>query len=182
MKTNCPHCGQHFEVEEELAGRSVECSSCGKPFTISAPEPTKRCPMCGEEILAVAKKCRYCGEYLDDSNRPVQKKSRSAYVLLCLFLGGIGAHNFYIGQMWRGLVKIALFLAANVLFLQRNGIAAGCGTMIAFLNGVWVIMELFPDPNNKESIKNATLWQCIALGIFIVLAAIIFICISFGII
>lgn len=182
MKTNCPHCGQHFEVEEELTGRSVECSSCGKPFTISAPEPTKRCPMCGEEILAVAKKCRYCGEYLDDSNQPVQKKSRSAYVLLCLFLGGIGAHNFYIGQMWRGLVKIALFLAANVLFLQRNGIAAGCGTMIAFLNGVWVIMELFPDPNNKESIKNATLWQCIALGIFIVLAAIIFICISFGII
>ena len=76
--------------------------------------------------------------------------------------------------MWRGLVKIALFLAANVLFLQRNDIAFGYGTMIAFLNGVWVIMELFPDPNNKESIKNATLWQCIALGIFIVLAAIVF--------
>ncbi len=67
MKTNCPHCGQHFEVEKELTGRSVECSSCGKPFTISAPEPTKRCPMCGEEILAVAKKCKHCGEYLDAS-------------------------------------------------------------------------------------------------------------------
>jgi len=29
------------------------------------PEPTKRCPFCGEVILAIARKCKHCGEFLD---------------------------------------------------------------------------------------------------------------------
>lgn len=32
-------------------------------------EETKRCPYCGEEILAIAKKCKHCGEWLDTNSR-----------------------------------------------------------------------------------------------------------------
>ncbi|MCX6170157.1 MAG: hypothetical protein NTX65_12500 [Ignavibacteriales bacterium] len=28
---------------------------------------TKKCPFCSEEILADARKCKHCGEYLDPS-------------------------------------------------------------------------------------------------------------------
>jgi hypothetical protein len=53
----------------------------------------KDCPICGESILAVARKCRYCGEYLDPKARPGEPtKSRVAVesgklALLSLFPG-----------------------------------------------------------------------------------------------
>lgn len=37
-------------------------------------EGTKRCPYCGEEILAVAKKCKHCGEWLN-REAPVKEKN-----------------------------------------------------------------------------------------------------------
>ena len=36
-------------------------------------EETKRCPYCGEEILAVAKKCKHCGEWLEEDDFPDQE-------------------------------------------------------------------------------------------------------------
>lgn len=38
-------------------------------------QKTKRCPYCGEEILAIAKKCKHCGEWLDKQVVNKQKKA-----------------------------------------------------------------------------------------------------------
>lgn len=39
----------------------------------------------------------------EDSNKP----SLMVYLLLALFLGGIGAHDFYVGKPVTGLIKLA---------------------------------------------------------------------------
>lgn len=36
---------------------------------------TKACPFCWEEILAVAKKCKHCGEFLENKEEEIEKKS-----------------------------------------------------------------------------------------------------------
>ena len=39
----------------------------------------------------------------EDSSKP----SLTVYLLLALFLGGIGAHDFYVGKPLKGLIKLA---------------------------------------------------------------------------
>jgi len=34
-------------------------------------EQTKQCPYCGEDILAGAKKCKHCGEWLEETVQPI---------------------------------------------------------------------------------------------------------------
>ena len=37
-------------------------------------DKTKRCPYCGEEILAIARKCKHCGEWLETKVSEREKK------------------------------------------------------------------------------------------------------------
>lgn len=46
MKFSCPHCHQHLEANDSLAGATVNCPSCGTPFTIEVTdEPSGALPL-----------------------------------------------------------------------------------------------------------------------------------------
>ena len=42
-------------------------------------------------------------------NEQISSKSRLATLLFCLFLGILGAHRFYVGKIWTGVLTIVTF-------------------------------------------------------------------------
>ena len=46
-------------------------------------------------------------------------KDKIMAIVLCLFLGGVGVHNFYLGETKKGIIKIllCLFVISEVLAL-----------------------------------------------------------------
>jgi predicted RNA-binding Zn-ribbon protein involved in translation (DUF1610 family) len=81
ISLQCPGCQKRLKARDELAGKRIKCPSCGGivpvPVAASTDEPppaeeeVKRrpCPKCGEEIVATARKCRFCGEVFDPKLR-----------------------------------------------------------------------------------------------------------------
>ena len=69
------------------------------------------CSNCGKEIDEKAVICIHCGcathnNQLEEENR----KSIIAAILLCLFLGFIGLHRFYLGRTGSGVGMLLCFL------------------------------------------------------------------------
>ena len=66
----------------------------------AAQAPQKTCETCGTAVLAKAEICPSCGVR---QRTPV---SKAALLLLTFFLGGIGAHKFYLGKYWQGALYL----------------------------------------------------------------------------
>ena len=95
------------------------------------------CRGCGKEIHETAVSCPHCGAIQGTVGyRSSQLKNRTTAALWCLFLGGIGAHRFYLGKTTDAVLR-ALFFWTLI-----PGIIAS----------VEMLFIVFPytDDNNKE--------------------------------
>ncbi len=110
-----------------------------------------KCAKCGAEI--VGNQCDYCGEIIQPEttantfskeenlhvnvhvntniNVPfVSPKSRTVALLLCIFLGVLGGHRFYVGKVGTGLI----WLVTGGFF--------GVGAIVDL---VWICLGTFRD-------------------------------------
>ncbi len=94
------------------------------------------CRGCGKEIHETALSCPQCGALQGNtvSGSSSQLKNRTTAALWCLFLGGIGAHRFYLGKTTDAVLR-ALFFWTLI-----PGIIAS----------VEMLLLAFADTDNKE--------------------------------
>lgn len=89
------------------------------------------CQECGNQIPDRAAICMKCG--VPTRNQAVvgsSVKGRTAYVLLGLFLGGLGIHNFYAGYTNKAVAQLLITLLAGWLILPLIAV------------WIWVLVEI----------------------------------------
>ncbi len=110
-------------------------------------EQVKKCPYFGEEILADAKKCKHCGEWLEVSEQPARVQTPykqeigeeegffAHHVLknckpLFQFSGKLGRKDYWIGSLVLYLVFLGISL--SLFFLCTGGFLSGAMVKGAF--------------------------------------------------
>jgi len=80
------------------------------------------------------------------------KKSSGISYLLWFFLGGFGAHRFYLGRTGSAIAMLALYIVSWILLL-----AAGVGLLGFIVIGIWWIVDAFLIPGiareNNEALQ-----------------------------
>ncbi len=109
-------------------GRTADPSGADVPqITAAMPvgagaDATKRCPFCGEVILAMAKKCKHCGEFLDRAAPPPDATIATPEVPPVFALSVSQWENF-----WKYLICVALavLICGGLIFLaERKEVSA----------------------------------------------------------
>ena len=67
------------------------------------------CFSCGNSIKALAEICPHCGVRQKKAPEDSSKKNRVTAALFAFFLGGLGAHRFYIGDKLGGFLYLLFF-------------------------------------------------------------------------
>ncbi len=115
----CPHCGaKQFEDEPQ----TIFCIHCGTEINADCDV----CPNCGAKIEGAKPKTRVAQPQVTVvnhtfvTNAPGGAKAKNKWIalLLCFFLGVLGAHKFYEGKIGMGILYLftAGLLGFGVVF------------------------------------------------------------------
>lgn len=120
----CKNCG------EALNDIQAICTKCG----VKVGDGNSFCANCGKNIDANADVCLNCGVAVKKND--LAGNDKIVILLVCFFLGGLGIHNFIMGETKKGVFKIIM------------SFVCGIGGILALIDLIKIAMNKYVvDPN-----------------------------------
>lgn len=116
----CKHCGA--EISED----SRFCPKCGEPLTLDAEDEAYEENEDSKNVITIVNNDPDTVKYSD--------KNRGIAIILCLLLGCLGAHRFYLGKIGTGF-----------LYLVTLGLL-GIGALVDFIR---LLLNSMRDGENR---------------------------------
>lgn len=100
----CKNCGEPMNENQAM------CLKCG----VKVGDGNNYCANCGKNVAPNADVCTNCGVAIKKASADYGKYDKITIALICFFFGGIGIHNFMLGETKKGVVKIVLTLCFGI--------------------------------------------------------------------
>ena len=102
----CKNCGEAMNDNQAI------CTKCG----VKVGDCSSYCANCGSTVPANADVCMNCGVAIKKSGSKgdLNGQDKVVMILICLFLGGLGIHNFMMGETKKGVFKIIMSLCCGI--------------------------------------------------------------------
>ena len=104
----CRNCGEPMNDNQAI------CLKCG----VAAGKGNSFCANCGGTVNENAEVCLSCGCKIvneeEKAKDSLNGQDKMTMALVCFFLGGLGIHNFMMGEKKRGIIKIVLSLLCGI--------------------------------------------------------------------
>lgn len=101
----CRNCGEQMNDNQAI------CVKCG----VKVGEGTSFCANCGNTLAPNAAVCLSCGVAVKKAGSgDLAGHDKIMILLLCFFLGGIGIHNFVMGETKKGVFKIVMVFCCGL--------------------------------------------------------------------
>ena len=103
----CKNCGEAMDPNQAI------CIKCG----VKTGNGDKFCANCGKEIAPNQDVCMNCGFSVKKQGGNLNGQDKIVMILVALFLGGLGIHNFMMGENKKGVFRIIMSLLCGIGYI-----------------------------------------------------------------
>ena len=116
----CTNCGKEMNDNQAI------CLNCG----VKVGAGNGYCGNCGATVAEGADVCLNCGVALKKGG-DLAGKDKTTIAIICFLLGGLGIHNFMMGETKKGIFKIVMSFCFYI------------GSILALIDFIKILMDKY---------------------------------------